>query len=807
MDTLITTMIQAFPPLKQWVIPSYQRNYVWTEKGQWAPLWEDLMVLIDRVRNADPQEADAEPHFLGTVITKQIPSYKPGRLIYYWSVVDGQQRLTTLQLLMAAARAVFIQRSLATHASMLAGVLANASDFVGGPGDHYKIRHKTSETYEESDYAVFRIIVDSSLSAPSSGVPSGTPLGDCYNYFRDRVDAWLRSLGDDDSGDYATAFNKAVLQKLVVADIQLSQGQNSHAIFEALNARGKPLTEWEKIKNYILSLAVRKDDPDGDLTYREHLERYDADPYWRGHIDAFLLYFAWLEVPRARQLVLGGEEPRPERLRMARLYREFRYVGEHLYRRNRTELEAMLGRLRYYADIYRAIDEGRDATSGGFSGDALKVMGRRHVLNLSSLVPVLMILIDRLGRGSEFDRILRVVDSYLMRRIALKGRYRDFDSVAFSLVQALRDTDEEDIASVVLSRLLAIRGWNWWPRDDEVTRHFRSGDMYHHISSARLRLLLGEIAKEMHREKRYTSDGFTLGNVTIEHVAPQHWKPHWAEVFNFDGSDEDASRIGGLVHRIGNLTVVSYNSELSNSPWFNKKELLEQDNLELNQRLLRDIEGRDDEDEVVWNEAEIDRRGIQLAGYVNRIWPHAEILAQELGIELPVPPQPQQPESPQPNATNINTLYAQFYGPLVARLRQEGVQSVGKGGWRGQWRSFQTGHPGAFYGTGIGEGKATVFLHLSGTDRQQRFRSLLQHREEAAGKVDGTILWHEGEFEVTLARDEAISLTAPEAELETARQWMADNLLALRDALQPHLDQLMQAEDAAPDEVEHAQGG
>ena len=804
MDTLITTMTQAFPPLKQWVIPSYQRNYVWTESGQWAPLWEDLKALTERVRNADPTEADAEPHFLGTVITKRIPSYKPGRLIGYWSVVDGQQRLTTLQLLMAAARAVFVQHGLAKHASMLSGVLANAADFVGGPADKYKIRHKRSKTYKESDYAVFQTTIDASVSAPNSNVPSGSPLGDCYNYFRSKVDAWLCSLDVDDSGGHATAFNKAVLQKLVVADIQLSQGQNSHAIFEALNARGKPLTEWEKTKNYLLSLAVRKDDPDGDVTYQEHLERYDADPYWKGRIDGFLLYFAWVELPRARKLVPGGEPARPERLRMNRLYREFRYVGEHLYRNNRSEFEAMLGRLRHYADIYRDLDEASDATNRGFSEDALKVMGRRHVLNLSSLIPVLMILIDRLGKGVEFDAVLRIVDSYLMRRIALKARYRDFDSVAYSLVQVLRDADGGDVAHVVLSRLLAIRGWNWWPRDDEVTSHFRNGDMYHQISSRRLQLLLGGIAEEMHRQKHHNTAGFSLRDATIEHVAPQHWEPHWAEVFQFDGSDEDASRISGLVHRIGNLTVVSYNSELSNSPWSKKRGLIKQDNLELNRRLLGDIEGRDSEDKPVWNEAEIDRRSIQLADYVAKIWPHAEVLAQKLGIELPVSPQSQQPEPPQPKPTNINTLYAQFYGPLVAWLRQKGVRSVAKGGWRGQWRSFQTGRPGAVYGTGIGEGKATVFLHLSGTDRQQRYSALFQHREEAAQKVEGTILWQEGEFSVTLARDETISLTAPEAELEAARQWMADNLLALRGALQPHLDQLMRAEDAASDPVEDA---
>jgi len=660
-------MLQAFPTRKQWVIPSYQRNYVWTEEGQWAPLWEDLIALTERVREADSVRAQAEPHFLGTVITKRIPTFKPRRHIDYWSVVDGQQRLTTLQLLMAAARAAFIQHGLDKAASMLSEVLAEPDHYVSGPGDKYKIRHKSSKKWEKSDYAVFRTAIDSSRSAPSSGVATGSPLGDCYNYFHGRAEAWLRELAGDDRGAYVAALTTAVLQKLVVADIKLSQGQNSHAIFEALNARGKPLTEWDKTKNYVLSLAVSPDDPDGDLTYGEHLERYDADGYWRGRIDMFLLYFAWLEVPRARRLVPGIESPKAERLASNRLYREFRYVGEHLYRGHRSEFETMLGQLRRYADIFRDTDEASEATNRGFSDYALKVMGRRHILNLSSLMPVFMILIDRLGRGQEFDRVLRIVDSYLMRRIALKGRYRDFDSVAFSLVQALRDGEEQDIPHIVLSRLMAIRGWNWWPRDGEVTTHFQTADMYHGIGKGRFRLLLGEIAKEMHAEKKYTSDNFKLGKVTIEHIAPQSWKAHWREALGFDDSEDDAGRISGLVHRIGNLTIVSYNSELSNSPWSEKKKLLEQDNLELNRRLLDDMKGE------VWNEDEINRRSIQLASYVSRIWPHAEVLARELGIELPIPPQPQQSEAPQPKPHNINTLYAHFYGPVVTRLRRSRV--------------------------------------------------------------------------------------------------------------------------------------
>ena len=144
-------------------------------------------------------------------------------------------------------------------------------------------------------------------------------------------------------------------------------------------------------------------------------------------------------------------------------------------------------------------------------------------------------------------------------------------------------------------------------------------------------------------------------------------------------------------------------------------------------------------------------------------------------------------------AKNSNTLYAEFYRPLVARLRQGGLEP---GGWRGKWRQFHTGNPGAFYGLGLVDGQAQVFLSFKDPDRQERYRALLRHRQEIDGKVEGAISWQEegpgswGESLVLLERAEAVSLTSPEAELDAARRWMADNLLSLRAALQPHLDQL-----------------
>ena len=139
MDTLVTAVDQAFPPRKQYAIPSYQRNYVWTRQGQWEPLWEDVKALTAQILVAG---AEAKPHFLGTIITKEIGTEG---FISRWWVVDGQQRLTTLQILIAAARGAFSERGLDQYADILSDPLANATKVVMSPSDKYKIKHKSSD--------------------------------------------------------------------------------------------------------------------------------------------------------------------------------------------------------------------------------------------------------------------------------------------------------------------------------------------------------------------------------------------------------------------------------------------------------------------------------------------------------------------------------------------------------------------------------------------------------------------------------------------------------------------------------------
>lgn len=285
MDTQITNVVQAFTSDKQYAIPSYQRNYVWTRAGQWEPLWEDVKALASRIGAGD----EVLPHFLGTIITKDIGAH---HFISRWWVVDGQQRLTTLQILLAAIRSVLAERGLRQYAAVLNGCLENDPGVVVSDEDKYKIDPK------EGDYRVFSSVINACLTE-NDPPHHESALLECYAFFQVSVRHWLDSQPAESVSASAGALTQAVREKLRVVDIRLGSHDNAHTIFEALNARGEPLTEWEKTKNYILSIATSPEDPDGDRAYQVHFREQDSGRFWAtgyepgwNHIDDFLFYFA-----------------------------------------------------------------------------------------------------------------------------------------------------------------------------------------------------------------------------------------------------------------------------------------------------------------------------------------------------------------------------------------------------------------------------------------------------------------------------------------------------------------------------------
>lgn len=154
------------------------------------------------------------------------------------------------------------------------------------------------------------------------------------------------------------------------------------------------------------------------------------------------------------------------------------------------------------------------------------------------------------------------------------------------------------------------------------------------------------------------------------------------------------------------------------------------------------------------------------------------------------PPQSQPGTVSTSTGMNTNTYYANFYRPVVAQLRSSGLLPVGRGGWRGRWRSFQSGYSNVVYATALSEEKAWAFLAVEGGHNQPVYRALTQHRAEIDAKLNGGVEWDLSGYSWMGLRTEALT-SDPMLNLAAIGQWIAENLLRLRDVAQPYLDQVM----------------
>ena len=291
------TLAQLFDGKLVYIVPNYQRLYVWSRDDQWEPLWSDVRdiaeELIESTAGTELADADAdgvEAHFMGAVVFK-ISGATPDLAMKY-RVIDGQQRLTTLQILMAAAASALDAAGLAEPANNLRNFTANAS--ASQPLKIQYQRHRSGHDYERFPDVI------SAARDRESNLSVGGPMADCYRYFNSEVREWLGLHGDRITVA-GTALVRTIALKLRVVAIYLDLHEKEHAIFESLNARGEPLTEWDKIKNYLLYKADEDRALSQETFFEQYLDGFD-DPWWRqligrgiqrSRVDVFVDY--WLE--------------------------------------------------------------------------------------------------------------------------------------------------------------------------------------------------------------------------------------------------------------------------------------------------------------------------------------------------------------------------------------------------------------------------------------------------------------------------------------------------------------------------------
>ena len=597
-------------------IPNYQRAYVWTRESQWEPLWMDVATQVDRLLEVpEDRWGDLSPHFLGAVVLKQ--QSRPAGSPNAYAVVDGQQRITTTQLLLAAVADAFRERGLGDMEADVRDLTVNRTSGRDDARGMFKIEPLGR------DYLSFTKVLRASKDGKQPTDVTDA-MGDCYRFFLGEVRSWL---GQEEPhlaiAQRARALFTVVSDKLQVVGITLNVGENEYAIFEALNARGEPLSEWEKVKNYILYKAGEvKLDP--EEMYAEELQYFD-EPVWRGKTgrgstsrrksDLFLDY--WLE----------SELHRPIDARY--IFREFK-----------KEIDQNGGETltRWCADMKRRGEyflrwEGKLQFDGGVEPT---FHARRNTLGIGAVWPFLFALSRIEMEQQDRDRCFRALDSFMWRRAIVGIDTKGYSEVTEYLLKALPDEPSGELpySNAVIDKLLDSQGFRrlLWPSDDDMRQAIAERYLYRDMNTGFFRVLIETIERAIMRSNR-AGNPTLPGNLPIEHIMPRNRsEADWPTPP--DADDNFEQRRGFIIDRLGNLTLVDrgLNSKLGNKPWVEKRRILaEEDNLYINKDLLNHAPSDH------WDEEHIRLRGERFVDYVIQIWPHGHAVTGEIEKVRPVP--------------------------------------------------------------------------------------------------------------------------------------------------------------------------
>lgn len=577
-------------------IPAFQRRYVWKQEDQWEPLWEDVEALARSIMD----EGTAEPHFMGAVVLQQTDFATA--TIERRVVVDGQQRLTTLQLLMDAIQEVLEDGDHSTPSRRLSRLVVNEEEYRdGNPDRAFKVwpttvdrdayRHAMSNELTATGYAASRIV-------------------QAHEYFRGQAEQWLDQFarGTGEREQAADALEEAVSRSLEIVVIDLGESDDPHVIFETLNARGTPLLQSDMVKNKLLHEVGVVRAEAGEATVEEQeIWPFDQDEWWAVEVGRGLQRRPRIDVYLNHWLTLRNrEEMKP--------YDEFRAFDRYADAQ-RAAGETIRGLARDLGDVGTIFRDVEDVRVPNIA----KFLERRNVMNVGVVTPLLLWLLDSDLPPARLSRCLTALESFLVRRVVCGYSARSYGDLFVGLIRNLSDTETQNADEVVVSYLGGQTAQSGlWPGDEEMRQRFVTAPLYWYLTRGRLRMVLEGVEEALRTNKAET--GEVPRNLQIEHVMPQTWHPHWPLPNDLSDDPEAISARDRIVHTIGNLTLVNdrLNPALSNAPWDTKRESLANHSiLFLNKHLVNKSPN-------VWDETAIEERANWLHKRVVTVWPNAD---------------------------------------------------------------------------------------------------------------------------------------------------------------------------------------
>ena len=595
------TPLQILQQPQRLMIPLFQRPYVWGKEAQWEPLWDDIIRMAEALRpnlNAPPK-----PHFLGAIVLQQ-RNVSIQSVPHRW-VIDGQQRLTTLQIIIDAVQAFMEASGLTTPAGRLRNLIENEDDYRHEEDDLFKLwpTNRDRDAYREVMGATPPIDY-------SSLVHKNERIVQAHKFFSTSAREYLEV--EDEKIQRANALEIALKQLLKLVVIDLDADEDAQEIFETLNSRGVKLSAADLIKNFIFQ-RLEDEGANSEQAYEKYWARFET-AFWETEISSGRLkqprtavFLNQFLIARTGDVVTASE-----------VFFKFK---EYVVNCALSTIE-LLKLMHDLAKIYETHVTNSESTNNEI-GPVDMFLYRTQAMDVEVIKSLIIYLLDpSLPKISE-ERIVKAlthIESWLVRRTLMRATTKGFNRFVAQMITELLRGDRLVCDELIESYLTSqVAESTYWPDDAQIIDQMRDFRMYKLIRGPRTRMILEALEDDARGYTRTRSGSAeqrcTRDTLTLEHVMPQSWEANWVL-----GAGETIDERNRAIQYLGNLTLLTtkLNIQVSNGPWLGtdgkRAALKGQSSLLLNALI-------DQQYASEWNVETIRQRNSDLVGRIIQIWP------------------------------------------------------------------------------------------------------------------------------------------------------------------------------------------
>lgn len=552
LDTSTVSLSDIIGNGKIYKVPPYQRDYSW-KQDQWEDLWSDILTILN----------GESIHYMGSIVLQNKGEKR-------YSVIDGQQRLSTLTLIVLATIKTIqnlIDKNIDKEYNQ-ERVSLLAKKFIGDkdPGSlTYSAKLELNEnnnSFFQTHLMVFRTPLNEKTLKDSDKL-----LWQAYNFFLGKMT--IHFQGNENGEEIANFLNKHVAEKMMFIQIVVEDELSAYTVFETLNSRGVSLTVTDLLKNYLFSLSTAV-----DLTHVKEKWRKIVDTIGLDNFPTFLRHY-WISKNRL--------------IRQEYLFRAMKDVVK-----TSPKVIELLDELEKNAQLYNALSNSSDPFWIG-QREQKKRVKEIELFKEKQALPLLLASYNNLN-FEEFTKVLRIVSVITFRYTIIGGLHTNLKEEVYNKAAIKISSKDLTTASAVAQEIKTL-----YTSDQDFKNDFSTTT----VSTKRNKKLVRYILFGIENHLSHTDTDYEDSPATIEHILPENAGQEWTA--NFPVSVQDS-----LVYRLGNYTLLEddKNRECSARNFEAKKAVYHTSQYEMSKQIVA----------AEWTPNTLDNRQTRLSEYASAVW-------------------------------------------------------------------------------------------------------------------------------------------------------------------------------------------